>query len=111
MNVAVPQALFVEVVAALNDQRPDLVKRLYWVKEPSLTSKQAAGILGVSSPNTIKNWLCSGKFPGAYQTNGGHWRFPESSVHEMKSQLDDTLERSKRGDLTPPEIDEDPPLL
>lgn len=43
-----------------------------------LTSSEAAELLGVSSTNTIKNWLNGGSFPGAFQTPGGHWRFPEA---------------------------------
>lgn len=39
-------------------------------KAAQLTSKQAATLLGVSSANTVKNWLEGGWFPGAFQTAG-----------------------------------------
>ena len=40
------------------------------------TTSEAAEIGGVSD-QTIRRWCEKGKFPGAYQTEGGHWRIPQ----------------------------------
>jgi excisionase family DNA binding protein len=66
-----------------------------------LTSKQVATLLGVSSANTVKNWLEGGWFPGAFQTAGGHWRFPLDDVEAVKSRLESLRARNNRRDLTP----------
>jgi excisionase family DNA binding protein len=78
-----------------------------------LTSKQAASLLGVASANTVKNWLEGGYFPGAFQTPGGHWRFPREEVEGVKLRLEELGERNRRRDLMPAEGDEEsvhPPL-
>ena len=78
-----------------------------------LTSGEAASLLGVSSINTVKNWLEGGFFPGAYKTAGGHWRFPRSEVEAVAARTKDLSERNERADLSPPDADEpgEPPLL
>jgi excisionase family DNA binding protein len=79
----------------------------------ALTSKQAASLLGVASANTVKNWLEGGHFPGAFQTPGGHWRFPRGEVEATKLRMEELRERNRRGDLIPVDGDEDsvdPPL-
>ena len=70
-------------------------------------------LLGVSSPNAVKNWLAGGYFPGAYQTAGGHWRFPRTDVLAAKQRLESLREKNSRGDLTPDDCDDAPapPLL
>lgn len=40
------------------------------------TSSEAADILDVSD-QTIRRWCDKGKYPDAYQTEGGHWRIPK----------------------------------
>lgn len=40
------------------------------------TTSEAAELGGVSD-QTIRRWCEKGKFPGAYQTEGGHWRIPQ----------------------------------
>ena len=40
------------------------------------TSSEAAEIVGVSD-QTIRRWCDKGKYPEAYQTEGGHWRIPK----------------------------------
>lgn len=40
------------------------------------TSSEAAEIIGVSD-QTIRRWCEKGKYPNAYQTDGGHWRIPK----------------------------------
>lgn len=41
-----------------------------------LSPREAATILNVSSPNTVKAWARRGLFPHAWRTIGGHWRIP-----------------------------------
>lgn len=41
-----------------------------------VTTKDAAVIGGVSD-QTIRRWCEKGKFPEAFQTDGGHWRIPQ----------------------------------
>lgn len=112
-----PPALFEEVATALSTAgRTDLVEQLrpYRPVAEVLTSGQAAALLGVSSPNTVKNWLKGGYFPSAYQTPGGHWRFPRTEVESVRRQLDEFQDRNRRGDLTPSDLGDDdssPPLL
>jgi excisionase family DNA binding protein len=111
---AMPQPLYDELTAALTAaHRLDLVERLraLWEDE-ALTSKQAASLLGVSSANTVKNWLEGGWFPGAYRTPGGHWRFLRSEVLAARERMEELRDRNARRDLAPPDVDEDElPLL
>lgn len=100
---AINPALLSDLTAALREAgRSDLVDRLVAIATAApLTSKQAATLLGVSSANTVKNWLEGGWFPGAYQTAGGHWRFPLEDVEAVRSRLEDLRDRNSRRDLTP----------
>lgn len=113
---ALPKSLYDEVRATLLDAgREDLARKLVPFRpRKALTSGQAAAVLGVSSPNTVKNWLEAGQFPGATQTAGGHWRFPVEEVEAVKARMDALAERNRRGDLAPPDLDNEddgPPLL
>lgn len=114
---ALPQPLYDDLTSALAASgRQDLVRRLEAHRpRETLTSGQAAALLGVSSANTVKNWLEAGHFPGAFKTAGGHWRFYRDEVEAVKSRMDELREKNRRGDLTPPDTgDEDyppPPLL
>lgn len=79
-----------------------------------LTSTEVAKMLGVSSPNTVKNWLEGGAFPGATKTLGGHWRFPLKDVEAVKARMEWVREKNARGDLAiPADLDDgpEPPLL
>lgn len=110
---ALPRSLLEETLDTLRaDGHLDLADRLRTACEPDadLTSKQAAELLGVSSPNTVKNWLKGGSFPDAYQTEGGHWRFPRASVMAVRERMDALRTLNAGRDLTPPEIDEDPDI-
>ena len=112
---AINPALLSDVTAALQEAgRNDLVDRLVTSTAAApLTSKQAATLLGVSSANTVKNWLEGGWFPGAFQTAGGHWRFPLEDVEAVRSRLDGLRDRNSRRDLTPADGDDasaEPPL-
>jgi len=100
---AISPALLSDVTAALREAgRSDLVDRLVAsAKAAPLTSKQAATLLGVSSANTVKNWLEGGWFPGAFQTAGGHWRFPLDDVEAVRSRLEGLRDRNSSRELTP----------
>lgn len=102
-------ALLSDVSAALRGAgRSDLVDRLVASATTApLTSKQAATLLGVSSANTVKNWLEGGWFPGAFQTAGGHWRFPLEDVEAVRSRLEGLRDRNSRRDLTPVDCDDE----
>ncbi len=112
-----PQPLYDEVQRALAESgRSDLANRLLPLRaRKMLTSGQAAALLGVSSANTVKNWLEAGLFPGAYKTAGGHWRFDPEEVAAVKARADALREKNRRGDRTPPEAEDEalatPPLL
>jgi excisionase family DNA binding protein len=112
---AIPPALYAEVVdALLQAGRPDLVERLASQEtRETLTSTEAAKVLGIASATTVKNWLAGGHFPGAYQTAGGHWRFPRHEVEAVKRHLEALREQNRAGAIGPPEEDDDgePPLL
>ena len=114
---ALPQPLYDDLKSALTESgRRDLVSRLEAHRpRKALTSGQAAQLLGVSSANTVKNWLEAGQFPGAFKTAGGHWRFPLDEVEAVKARMDALREKNSRGDLSPPEAKDDeypaPPLL
>ena len=66
-----------------------------------LTSQQAADFLGVSSVNTIKNWLEGGHFPGATQTIGGHWRFTKAEVLAVKCRMAEIKANNAAGRFAP----------
>jgi excisionase family DNA binding protein len=102
-------ALLSDVTAVLREAgRSDLVERLVESANAApLTSKQAANLLGVASANTVKNWLEGGWFPGAFQTPGGHWRFPVEDVEAVRLRLEDLRDRNSRRDLMPVECDDE----
>lgn len=108
-----PKSLFDEVTASLTASgRPDLVKRLNASRQKGadLTSTEAAALLGVSSPNTVKNWLKGGHFPGAYKTKGGHWRFPTAGVLATRTAMEELQRRNREGDLAPSDAEDDEPI-
>ena len=112
---AISPALLNDVTTALREAgRSDLVERLVASTQADLlSSTQAASLLGVASANTVKNWLEGGHFPGAFQTPGGHWRFPRAEVEAVKLRMEDLRERNRRRDVVPLDGDDDsvhPPL-
>lgn len=114
MSVISP-ALLNDVTTALHEAgRSDLVERLVASTQGELlSSTQAASLLGVASANTVKNWLEGGHFPGAFQTPGGHWRFPREEVEAVKLRMEELRERNRSRDLLPLDGDEEivhPPL-
>jgi excisionase family DNA binding protein len=98
-------ALYADVTdALLKAGRRDLVERLAALNtKETLTSSEAARLLGISSANTVKNWLAGGCFPGAFQTAGGHWRFPRHEVEAVKRRMEELRDHNRRGDLSPPD--------
>ncbi|MCP9774308.1 helix-turn-helix domain-containing protein [Cyanobium sp. WAJ14-Wanaka] len=112
---AISPTLLVDLTAALREAgRSDLVERLMASTQPAvLTSTEAASLLGVASANTVKNWLEGGHFPGAFQTPGGHWRFPREEVEAVMMRMEDLRGRNRQVDLMPVGGDEEsihPPL-
>jgi excisionase family DNA binding protein len=63
------------------------------------TTSEAAEIGGVSD-QTIRRWCEKGKFPGAYQTEGGHWRIPQKLFKV-------TLQQAREADAFMKKVDED----
>ena len=112
---ALPQNLVHEVTTALNQAgQQNLAARFLRALEGCqagvpevLTSRQAADLLGVSSTNTVKNWLEGGYFPGAYRTPGGHWRFPRAEVLETKRRMEALHAKNQRGDFALPDEDDE----
>lgn len=48
-------------------------------KQKLYTPADVARIFRVD-PKTVSRWASAGKFPGAFRTPGGHWRFPVDST-------------------------------
>jgi hypothetical protein len=71
--------------------------RLVEADAPPLKSGEVAKLLGVRSKVTVKNWMLSGDFPGAYRSAGGHWLFPVSDVLALKAHLEESSRRSRGG--------------
>jgi excisionase family DNA binding protein len=120
---ALPKPLYDDLTAALAASgREDLMRRLEAHRpRETLSSGQAAALLGVASTNTVKNWLEAGYFPRAFKTAGGHWRFYRDEVDATKARMDELREKNRTGvlaptDLSGDELSEDeefgePPLL
>ncbi len=68
-----------------------------------LTTCQAAELLGISSPSTIRNWLEGGHFPGASLTPEGYWEFTLAGVLEAKACMSVIQEKNRTGDLSLPD--------
>lgn len=72
------------------------------------TTEQAAKIMGVSS-QTIRRWCDQGYFPGAFQTNGGHWRIPRSHfkvTFEKAIEADEAMKEIDRKSHEAGDVDE-----
>lgn len=79
-----------------------------------LTTDEAARLLGVTSPATVRNWLEGGHFPGALRGEDGQWRFSREGVLAAKEFMADIRRRNAAGDLVPTDLGDDaddPPLL
>ncbi|MCG1023851.1 helix-turn-helix domain-containing protein [Sutcliffiella horikoshii] len=67
-------------------------------KAEYVKSSEAAEIGGVSD-QTIRRWCEKGKFPGAFKTDGGHWRIPQK-FFKM------TLQEARKADSFMKDVDE-----
>jgi excisionase family DNA binding protein len=82
----------------------DAGKAYFVEKKDTFTTTEAAEILNVSD-QTMRRWCEKGKYPEAYQTDGGHWRIPKKyfkinleqakSRNEFSKKLDE-INRQKR---------------
>lgn len=80
-------------------------------KRPDVLSVgDVAKLLGVKSPNTVKNWLEGGSFPGAWQTAGGHWRFLREDVERVRVRLAELAARNNAGGMNLPDLADDAEL-
>ncbi len=102
-----------DVLDYLSPETPDsLVERVramhHRVADTWISTGQAARLLGVSSRNTVKNWLQGGCFPSAYQTAGGHWRFRREEVLAVRQAVQNIPRGPVAlGELELPELEED----
>jgi len=64
----------------------------------SLTTSEAAQLLGLGSVNTVKRVLAAGLLEGATQTAGRHWRIPVEAVARYR---EDQLALRAAGSLKP----------
>ena len=79
-------------------------------REIFLTTQEAAQLLGISSPKTIKNWLEGGRFPGSVQQADGTWRFSSAYLGDVRAKIIELRLKNKMGDVAlPDDLDEDPP--
>lgn len=79
----------------------------------TLTARQTAELLGVTSTHTVKNWLEGGYFPGARKTQRG-WRFPEDAVLNVQARLAELARKNREREFAPMDFGDDapePPLL
>jgi len=84
-----------EVLSALGD-------------EPLVRVGVAARLLGVSSPDTVKNWARAGRFPGAQKTDGGQWQFPLAEVLAHRANQLLVEQRRRQRDYSTPRFGGDP---
>ena len=77
-----------------------------------LTTEETAKLLGITSQETIRNWIETTRFPGSDQTPTG-WRFDFNRVLAVKEALEEIRATNARGNLSVPECDsdEDVPLF
>jgi hypothetical protein len=70
-------------------------------KDDLLDTQAAASYLGVTQPDTIRNWLEGGSFPGAFQSRG-QWFFPAVELDKVKRRMDEILAFNTDGKIPPP---------
>jgi hypothetical protein len=68
------------------------------------TLEEALRVLDVTSPETAKNWLCGGHFPGAILCSDGHWTFRVEDVHQMKRDIAVVKKLNAEGKLDVPDL-------
>jgi len=70
-------------------------------KEDLFDTQAAASYLGVTQPETIRNWLEGGRFPGAFQSRG-QWFFPAVELDKIKRRMDEILAFNADGEIPQP---------
>lgn len=53
----------------------------------TLSTRETAKILGVTSRRTVQRWLEGGYFPGSFKNTRGAWRFFRDDVEAMRAKL------------------------
>jgi chromosome segregation ATPase len=75
-------------------------------KEDLFDTQAASSYLGITNPDTIRNWLEGGSFPGAFQSRG-QWFFPVVELNKVKHRIDEIQTKNKNRDLQPPDPSDD----
>ncbi|WP_404459824.1 helix-turn-helix domain-containing protein [Sutcliffiella horikoshii] len=57
-------------------------------KESEYVTTKEAAIIGGVTDQTIRRWCEKGKFPEAFQTDGGHWRIPQKYLKANSNQAE-----------------------
>lgn len=70
---------------------------------------RAAELLGVASPDTVKNWARAGRFSHVDHTEGGQWLFPLDEVLALRANRELQMARAK-GRVPTPEVREGDPF-
>jgi hypothetical protein len=70
-------------------------------KEDLFDTRAAASYLGITDPDTIRNWLEGGRFPGAFQSRG-QWFFPAVELDKIKRRMDEILAFNADGEIPQP---------
>lgn len=79
-------------------------------EEEWLSAPDAAKLLGISSPNTLKSWVNAGHFPGdVRKTPTGRWGFNRRDVLELKRRMEELHRRNRSRDLMPPDGGDEEP--
>lgn len=72
-----------------------------------ITVEQLAGELN-RSPSTVRGWLSSGAFPGAYRLQGREWRIPRTEVeaflNRQRPQKPVAVRQAPRRQRTPADL-------
>ena len=86
------------------------VKLMVFRRLGRMTLEEAAAELGVTSEETIKNWLCGGAFPGATK-EGYVWLFQSAEVARVKADMEDARKKNAQKDIAIPDVDAGKPPL
>ena len=72
-----------------------------------LTSKEAADLLGITTEQTIKDWLEGEHFPGVLISSDGRKWFPRKEVEKVKLGIELLMKKNYQRDLTVPDLDKE----
>lgn len=94
-----------ETLAANNESLSAMVDTLNSChlvsKGDLLDTLAAASYLDVTHPDSIRNWLEGGSFPGAFQSRG-QWFFPAAELDKVKRRMDEILAFNADGRIPQP---------